>query len=249
MPLSLQESPEKYTVFKQDTRTTSAVESYNRVLNSKIKPNGDFWSFVTAIQEEEQIKLASLKSVLSGNNAVYRNKPKQQTQKENQLKQFWDALENNKISPEIFLKFVIKSKKNSLLAITAGEGHGQGTKHSDHVPDENKASADGTNEDEASADGPDEDEASADEKNDDAEHDNERHQDVGSIVDDSLASSGDTLCRICHVQKASAFFLVCRHMYACDDCAKKQKKLKENAGIFTCSICRCPVQEIMILNS
>lgn len=198
------------------------MESYNRVLNGKIRPSGDFWAFVTALQQEHHLKLSTLNSVLNGNSAVYRAKPKQQIKKDYKLKKLWADLEDKNISSEVFLQFVVKMKKDSLQVIKQNAQGNNESDTDDFYENRNDGSDDG---DDGNADG----------------------CDSGS--NNSKGEVTNPLCQICHVHRANALFMACRHMYACKDCAEKQQHLKEKLGIFTCSVCRHPVVKLITANA
>lgn len=56
----------------------------------------------------------------------------------------------------------------------------------------------------------------------------------------------NALCTICLKAKADAMFLPCQHMCSCDDCTEKVKLHKQNAGIFTCGICRHLIEDVIV---
>lgn len=62
--IDLQEGPDKISVFDRRTRTTSALESYNARLGSKIAGGSNFFKFAKLLIEEEAVKLKEFKELL-----------------------------------------------------------------------------------------------------------------------------------------------------------------------------------------
>lgn len=218
----MQEQPENYTVYNSSTRTTSGLESYNRVLNSKIKSNGDFWTFVTIIQEEDNCKVQSITAVGNGNMNVYRPKSKNQIKKETDLEKLWSHLKDNKITFDVFLKMAVKLKKESLKTVTStsDEVNGNGTPATNEKAD--AVIADELVQDVYSED--------VDEEVDEVE-----------VVDNTQTIN----CQICMIAQANAINMPCRHMYACKLCAEEQQQQKKGSGLFTCSACRSEVEHLV----
>lgn len=211
----MQEQPEDYTVFKSATRTTSALESYNRVLNSKIKSNGDFWTFVTILQEEDNCKVQSIIAVGNGNMNVYRPKSKNRMKKEADLEKLWSDLERNKITFDVFLKMAVKLKKESITAVTpATNEKAAGVLSDDLVEDVEDVYV----------------------------------EDVYVEDDDEVEKTNNAStvnCQICMIAQANAINMPCRHLYACKACAEEQQRQKQDSGLFTCSVCRSEVKQLV----
>ena len=72
-----QEGPNSISVFKLQSRTTSALEAYNGVLGKKVMTKGHFFKFITILQAEEFSKSAEFSMLIeSGGGSKKNNKKK-----------------------------------------------------------------------------------------------------------------------------------------------------------------------------
>lgn len=70
----MQEGSEKISVYKLQSRTTSALEAFNGQLGKKIITEGNFYKFVELIQEVEFEKGREFKLLIESGGAVVRDK-------------------------------------------------------------------------------------------------------------------------------------------------------------------------------
>lgn len=90
---------------KQNTRTTSAVEAYNGVLNKLVEKNGNFFKFVQAIRSEEFAKSRHFAILVASGGSA--SKKKRRGNKEQIISEATKLLEHAKITVGTFLNRMV----------------------------------------------------------------------------------------------------------------------------------------------
>lgn len=98
---------ENFSVFKQNTRTTSAVEAYNGVLGRSIEKNGNFFKFINAIRNEEFFKCRHFSMSVESGGSLQKQRKKASAQKDKYIEEFSELLESGKINAATFLSRMV----------------------------------------------------------------------------------------------------------------------------------------------
>lgn len=105
--LLLQVGCENFSVYKQNTRTTSAVEAYNGVLGRSIEKNGNFFKFINVIRNEEFFKSRHFFMSVEGGGSLQKQRKKASAQKDKYIEETSALLESGKINVATFLSRMI----------------------------------------------------------------------------------------------------------------------------------------------
>ena len=109
----LQEGPLNFSVYKELVRTTSAAESYNSILSSKIPKHGNFWKFLDVVLNEDFKKTTALKNSLDGTYGVFQ-RPKSNKYKKRSIliEKSIKNLDREKITLADFLNEITNNQNN-----------------------------------------------------------------------------------------------------------------------------------------
>ncbi|XP_075163492.1 uncharacterized protein LOC142236118 [Haematobia irritans] len=96
-----------FSVYKQKTRTTSAVEAYNGVLGRLADKNGHFFKFVAIIRNEEFFKSCHFSMLSESGGSLCKRKKRQDADKSSKIEKAIRLLENGDISVTDFLSRMV----------------------------------------------------------------------------------------------------------------------------------------------
>lgn len=105
--LSIKVGCENFSVYRQNTRTTSAVEAYNGVLGKSIDKNGNFFKFTKAIRKEEFFKSRHFAMLADGGCCTKKQRKKNSIEKDVRIKDATDLLDSGKITVATFLSRMV----------------------------------------------------------------------------------------------------------------------------------------------
>lgn len=111
----LQEGPVSISVYKLITRTTSSLEAYNGVLGRLIQSHGDFFRFVTSIQQQELCKSRELNLLIQSGGLSAEGKKKRVKDRHDKIVEATELFVNESLSLPDYLKRLTFSKNKIVV--------------------------------------------------------------------------------------------------------------------------------------
>ncbi|XP_070072587.1 uncharacterized protein [Drosophila takahashii] len=104
-----------FSVYKENTRTTAAVEGHNGVLGRSVLPNGNFFKFVKVIRDEEYFKSRQFIQLTESGGSSTHKRRKENIEKDKKIKEATLLLEEGKLNAASFFSRMVY-KDNDISA-------------------------------------------------------------------------------------------------------------------------------------